>query len=242
MRGNGVALTAAQMKQCDAYTIREMGVPSMVLMERAALAAVDEILSGSDPAFDASYVLCVCGAGNNGGDGVAVARLLSLAGARAEILFVGARTEASVETAQQLRIAENYGVRLIENPASADLPLLLAQSGVTTIVDALFGIGLSRPVCGLHAEVIRACNASPARVLSVDIPSGVSADTGAVMGVAIRADKTVVLAFQKIGLTLEPGKGLAGRTAVRDIGIGPQALVRQGVSRPSNGSSNGLLL
>ncbi|MDR2771816.1 MAG: NAD(P)H-hydrate epimerase [Clostridiales Family XIII bacterium] len=219
MRANELALTAAQMKQCDAYTIHEMGLPSMVLMERAALAVVDALLSGRDPSFDASYVLCVCGAGNNGGDGAAVARLLSITGARAEILFVGERAKASPETAQQLEIAENYGVRLLENPAPEALETLLSRSGVTTIVDALFGIGLSRPLTGLHRELIRACNASPAKRLAVDIPSGVSADTGAVLGVATRADKTVVLAFQKLGLTKEPGKSLAGRTVIRDIGI-----------------------
>jgi NAD(P)H-hydrate epimerase len=207
------------MKEYDAHTIREMGVPSAVLMERAALAVVDELLSGRDPVFDTAYVLCVCGAGNNGGDGAAVARLLSIAGVRAEILFVGERAKATEETAQQLAIAENYGVRVIENPSRDDLRRLLAESGVTTIVDALFGIGLSRSVAGSYGDVILACNASPAKRLAVDIPSGVSADTGAVMGVAIRADKTVVLAFQKWGMTVEPGKSLAGRAVIRDIGV-----------------------
>jgi NAD(P)H-hydrate epimerase len=219
MSRDEIALTAAQMKQCDAYTIHEMGVPSSALMERAALAAVDELLSGVDPVFDTRYVLCVCGAGNNGGDGAAVARLLSIAGLRAEILFIGERAKATEETALQLSIAKNYGVRVIENPKREDLRVLLAEAGVTTIVDALFGIGLSRPVAGLHKDVILACNASPAKRLAVDIPSGVSADTGAALGVAIRADKTVVFAFQKTGMTAEPGKSLAGRTVIRDIGI-----------------------
>ncbi|MDR2355844.1 MAG: NAD(P)H-hydrate epimerase [Clostridiales Family XIII bacterium] len=219
MRENGIALTAAQMKRCDAHTIQKMGVPSMVLMERAALAVVDELLSGRDPVFDKTYVLCVCGAGNNGGDGAAVARLLSIAGLRAEILFVGARDGTSAETARQLKIAENYGVRLIENPAPPAMRDLLVNAGITTIVDALFGIGLSRPVTGPHRDAILACNASPAKRIAVDIPSGVSADTGEVLGVALRADKTVVLAFQKVGMTLAPGKSLAGRTVIRDIGI-----------------------
>jgi NAD(P)H-hydrate epimerase len=219
MQEREIALTAAQMKQCDAYTIREMGLPALVLMERAALAAVDELLSGRDPAFDLARVLCVCGAGNNGGDGAAVARLLSIAGLRAEILFVGERGKATAETARQLKIAENYGVKLFENPAPSDMEKLLSDSGVTTIVDALFGIGLSRPVTGLFQDAILACNASPAKRLAVDIPSGVSADTGEVLGVALRADKTVVLAFQKIGMCLEPGKTLAGRAVIRDIGI-----------------------
>ncbi|MDR2089361.1 MAG: NAD(P)H-hydrate epimerase [Clostridiales Family XIII bacterium] len=219
MREKEIALTAAQMKQCDAHTIHAMGVPSMVLMERAALAVVDELLSGRDPVFDVSHVLCVCGAGNNGGDGAAVARLLTIAGMRAEILFLGERTKVSEETAQQLLIAENYGVGLIENPARDALLPLLSETGVTTIVDALFGIGLSRPLTGMYADVILACNASPAKRLAVDIPSGVSADTGAVLGVAMRADKTVVLAFQKKGMTAEPGRSLAGRQVIRDIGV-----------------------
>jgi NAD(P)H-hydrate epimerase len=214
-----VALTAAQMKAYDAYTIREMGLPSPVLMERAALAVVDELLTGRDPVFDTAHVLCVCGAGNNGGDGAAVARLLSIAGLRAEILFIGERGKVTPETALQLSVAENYGVRIIENPAREGLRALLAEAGVTTIVDALFGIGLSRPVTGLYADVILACNASPAKRLAIDIPSGVSADTGAAPGAAMRADKTVVLAFQKIGMTAEPGKSLAGRAVIRDIGV-----------------------
>jgi NAD(P)H-hydrate epimerase len=214
-----IVLTAEQMRQCDAYTIHEMGVPSMTLMERAALAAVDELLTGRDPVFDTAYVLCVCGAGNNGGDGAAVARILSIAGVRAEILFIGDRSKASVETAQQLRIAENYGVGVLENPAPEALRDLLTEAGVTTIVDALFGIGLSRPVEGLYRDAILACDASPARILAIDIPSGVSADTGEILGVAARADKTVVLAFQKWGMTAEPGRSLAGRMVIRDIGI-----------------------
>ena len=102
MRENEIALTAAQMKRYDAHTIREMGLPALVLMERAALAVADELLTGRDPAFDTARVLCLCGAGNNGGDGVAVARLVSIAGLRAEILFVGDRSKASPETARQL--------------------------------------------------------------------------------------------------------------------------------------------
>ena len=184
MRENEIVLTAEQMRQCDAHTIHGMGVPSMVLMERAALAAVDELLSGRDPVFDTAHVLCLCGAGNNGGDGAAVARILSIAGVRAEILFLGDRDRASVETARQLKIAENYGVEVFENPAPEALKRLLTGAGVTTIVDALFGIGLSRPLAGIYEDAILACNASPAKLLAVDIPSGVSADTGEILGVA----------------------------------------------------------
>ena len=108
---------------------------------------------------------------------------------------------------------------MFENPAPEALKRLLTGAGVTKIVDALFGIGLSRPLAGIYEDAILACNASPARLLAVDIPSGVSADTGEILGVASRADKTVVLAFQKWGMTVDPGKRLAGKTVIRDIGI-----------------------
>jgi NAD(P)H-hydrate epimerase len=219
MAKNEAAVSAAQMKSYDEYTVRQMGVPSSVLMERAALAAVDELTSGRDPAFDLSRVICVCGAGNNGGDGAAIARLLFLAGFHAEIVFIGDAASCSAEAAQQLKIAKNYGVALIENPEPEMLTRMLAKTNVTTIVDALFGIGLSRPITGIHRDAIAACNASPAAVLSVDIPSGISADTGEIQGVAVRADKTVVFAFQKLGMTVDPGMKLAGKTVVRDIGI-----------------------
>jgi NAD(P)H-hydrate epimerase len=221
MSGHEAAISAALMKQYDEYTIKRMGVPSMALMERAALAAVDELMSGRDPVFDLSRVICLCGAGNNGGDGAAVARLLFLAGFDAGVVCIGAEASRSAETAQQLVIAKNYGVAIVENPEAESLTRLLCETGVTTIVDALFGIGLSRPVAGRYRDAIRACNASPARVLAVDIPSGVSADTGEVLGAAVQADKTVVLAFQKLGMTVEPGMSLAGRMVVRDIGIAP---------------------
>jgi NAD(P)H-hydrate epimerase len=223
MFGNEAAISAALMKQYDDYTIRRMGVPSLVLMERAALAVVDELMMGRDPVFNLSRVICLCGAGNNGGDGAAIARLLFIAGFRADIVFIGAEASLSDETARQLMIAKNYGVSIFENPEPESLTHLFIETGATTIVDALFGIGLSRPVAGRHLDAINMCNTSPAKVLAVDIPSGLSADTGEILGAAVQADKTVVLAFQKLGMTVEPGASLAGNTVVRDIGI-----VRQG--------------
>ena len=210
-------VTAEEMKNLDQYTISEMGVPSCVLMERAALSAVTELNRGF--LGPEERVLVVCGSGNNGGDGIAAARLLHLQGVRTEIFFAGSRERMTEETARQWRIAENYQVPFVMNPA---------WNEYTTIVDAMFGVGLSRPVEGARGEIIRCMNASPAKKAALDIPSGVDGDTGQELGIAFRADLTVTFAFRKRGLCLHPGREFAGRVAVTDIGIyrGRQTSVR----------------
>lgn len=215
-------VTAAEMKALDEYTIKNMGVPSMVLMERAALASVEEFLrGGSEPGpwfFDEKKVLCICGAGNNGGDGFAVARLLHMKGIDVSILFVGRKTSLSKETAQQFRIAENYGIPIHENKFD-----IMRKHKYTALIDGIFGIGLARNVQGSYKSLIKEMNeikkSGSVRILSLDIPSGLSADTGEVMGVAVKADKTVTFAFGKIGMTKGQGPEYAGEIAVKDIGI-----------------------
>jgi NAD(P)H-hydrate epimerase len=219
------AITSAEMKALDRHTIEKIGIPSMVLMERAALASVEVLTNRSlhrrCSGFNLDRVVCVCGAGNNGGDGFAVARLLHLAGIRAEVLFVGDRDHMSDETRQQRAIAASVGVKIYDNCLSA-----LIDVRASTIVDALFGIGLTRPLSGIQSEVVHAINESIShrtmdnvRVLALDIPSGISADTGEILGAAVKANVTVTFAYPKIGLTHEPGKAYAGRIIVKDIGI-----------------------
>ncbi|MCC8102856.1 MAG: NAD(P)H-hydrate dehydratase [Clostridiales bacterium] len=193
---------AKQMKACDARTIR-LGIPSMVLMERAAMAVVEEMKNAS---LDLSKVLVVCGSGNNGGDGFAVARML----AHADICFAGKETSMTKETALQRRICENCGLKISSN---------FPEGEYTTIVDAMLGIGLSRPVEGRYAEVISWINAQAAQVVAVDIPSGISADSGRVLGTAVRADLTVTFAARKPGQILYPGAEYCGRLVCRDIGL-----------------------
>lgn len=196
-----------EMKKCDAYTINNIGIPSMVLMERAALGVVEELYDG---AFDLKKVLVVCGKGNNGGDGFAVARLLFLKDIDVKILFVGDEEKCTKETSQQMKIVQNYGIEVCRN---SDF------DQYTTIVDALFGIGLSQAVKGEYADIIDKINKSAAQILSVDIPSGISADTGEIMGIAVKANKTVTFAYNKVGLTIKSGIEYAGIIKVKDIGI-----------------------
>lgn len=199
-------LTAAQMKRADEAAI-EGGMPSLVLMERAALAAAEEIERRD---WDKSRILAVCGTGNNGGDGVAAARILAERGYDVSVCLVGNPEKYSEQMRRQLKIAENYPLTFV-NSFEAD--------EYTVIIDALFGVGLARDLSGGFLEAVKKINEGRARVLSVDLPSGVHTDTGRILGDAVRADVTLALAYKKPGLLLFPGASRAGETIVKKIGI-----------------------
>ena len=198
------AITAEQMRHYDSYTINTIGIPSLVLMERAALAVRDEVLNAFP--LNLQNIVVVAGSGNNGGDGLDVARLLHIAGVKVTILNVGNPDHASNEHQVQDRICQYYKI-----PQTSDLNVLKDAS---LIVDALFGIGIDRPVEGNYATAIEAINNSDAVVVAVDMPSGINTDTGEVMGVAVNATATVTFAVNKVGLTKSAGKKHAGRVVV----------------------------
>lgn len=202
-----IVLNSREMKACDTYTIQQMQVPSVVLMERAALAVKETVVERYGRG---GRVLVLCGSGNNGGDGFAVARLLLLDGIAADVYFAGKEASLTEETALQKKIFENYGGKFCRNPDFGEY---------TVVVDALLGIGLSRPVTGELAKLIEGANESGKPIVAVDIPSGVSADTGQILGSAIRAGITVTFAFAKRGQLLCPGAEYCGELLVRDIGI-----------------------
>lgn len=212
-------LGASAMKAVDKTTIEEKGVPSLVLMERAAMAVVACV---EKYATSESRVGVLCGTGNNGGDGVAVARRLTEAGIFAAVLMKDVQNckeapNATPEFLQQLSMAEAFSVPLCG---------LEDTEGYDIIVDALFGIGLSKPVTGVYAEVLERINAEAHTVIAVDIASGISADTGAVCGVALYADETVTLGAAKFGHLMYPGKEYTGRLTVADIGF-PKSLLQE---------------
>lgn len=200
-------LTGIQMKKCDAAQI-SAGTPSYTLMERAAQAITKEIYRLG---WEKKQILVVCGSGNNGGDGLIAARLLHLAGAHVSICFVGEMERCTPETKQAYTDAAESGVSFVGEPEWESYGL---------IVDALFGIGLSRAPEGVFEQVIRKINHSGAKVLSVDIPSGIDADTGKAPGTAVQADVTVSLAAYKRGHVLGDGVGHSGKVICADIGIG----------------------
>ena len=206
------AITAEQMRHYDSYTINTIGIPSLVLMERAALAVRDEVLNAFP--LNLQNIVVVAGSGNNGGDGLDVARLLHIAGVKVTILNVGNPDHASNEHQVQDRICQYY-----KSPQTSDLNVLKDAS---LIVDAPFGIGIDRPVEGNYATAIEAINNSDAVVVAVDMPSGINTDTGEVMGVAVNATATVTFAVNKVGLTKSAGKKHAGRVVVAsDMGTYP---------------------
>ncbi len=207
-------VTAAQMKQCDDYTIHSTGIPSMVLMERAALSVAEEM---EKEKCDMSSVLVICGAGNNGGDGFALARLLDERGIRVTVAFEGRESSLTEETFRQKNICARCGI----NPCSN-----YREREYTVIIDALFGVGLSRTVEGKYAELIEWMNRQQAFRVAVDIPSGIQADTGRIMGTAVRADLTVTFAYLKLGHILYPGTEYCGKVIRRDIGITADGLRR----------------
>ena len=201
-------VTAAEMKACDRYTTEGFGMPSLVLMERAALACAQELLS--EKRLRGKRTLIAAGCGNNGGDGLAVGRLLMQEGFPVDFWLIGERGRCSPETEKQLEILEKYGCAVLDHRSEREYDI---------IVDAIFGIGLKRPLEGIYAEAVEYVNGSGAFVLSVDIPSGVGADTGRIWGCAVRADVTVTFAFLKRGLLLYPGASCAGRVRLAQIGI-----------------------
>lgn len=199
-------LTACQMQQADRETAAD-GLPAMVLMERAALSAADVL---EDTGWDLDRILVVCGTGNNGGDGAAAARLLAERGYKVFVYLAGNPEKYSEQMRSQLKIAEKYPVTFVNS---------FEKGEYTVIIDAVFGVGLSRPVRGIFAETVEQINRSGSKVLAIDIPSGVDSDTGEILGTAVRADLTVTFAYRKPGHLLYPGAALAGTVVVKKIGI-----------------------
>ena len=249
-------LTAAEMRLCDEYTIHTLGIPSRTLMERAAHSVVQYMTN--DPRFGDGEVLVLCSSGNNGGDGFAAARFLAET-RPVTVCYVGKTTSDSTpdvsrmseECHRQYELAVNAGVSVLLPP---DVALPLGRC--TAVVDAIFGIGLCREVAGETASLFDMINASDTPVLAVDIPSGISADTGEMLGVALRATATVTMQALKAGLLLRDGIDCCGEITIADIGIdlsqvtltralADESLVRRAMpprSRRSHKGSYGTLL
>lgn len=201
-----------EMKAIDAYTINHIGIPSLVLMERAALAAAGEIIARCSKN---DKILAVCGMGNNGGDGVCAARILREAGFDASVLLAGEDKKASLEMKKQLEIGRKTGLPIFSPEDFNNID----WEEYNIIIDSIFGIGLARDVTGSFAGAVDCINKSRALVFSVDIPSGINADTGRVMKKAVKADYTVTFGYNKLGLILYPGALYAGTVITADIGF-----------------------
>ena len=213
--------TAEQMRQLDRMAIEERGIPSADLMERAARALAAEALA---LAGGTGRAVCFCGPGNNGGDGIACARLLLEAGLEVRCVLVGDRERLTPDArTMEARLAAAGG-RL--EPFAPDDPAFAAWClEADVMVDALFGIGLSRPVEGDPLTAVHMMNTCDIPVVSADIPSGVETDTGRVLGAAVKAAATVTFTLPKAGHYVGKGGLCTGQLTVADIGI-PEDLVR----------------
>ncbi len=206
--------TAQLMRQLDQFAIETLKIPSVVLMENAALKVIRHL------DLTQSYFVVICGRGNNGGDGLAVARHLRGLSREVDVYFVGDEAGATPETRLNLTICRNLGINVIMVHEEADLwDLREAVNDADTVIDALFGIGLSRPVEGIQAEVIDIINEMSRNTLSIDIPSGLHADTGEVMGTAVRARTTVTFTCYKKGFLNYATIEDCGEVIVEGIGI-----------------------
>lgn len=210
-------VTSAEMRKYDNNTIEKIGIPGVVLMERAALAVVEQIQG-----YIASHqlknvkILVLAGMGNNGGDGLAIARMLCESDYVVDVWCVGEEAKASGQWKQQREILRSFPV---------DVSGRVSQKEYTILVDALFGVGLSREVSGVYAEAIERFNRLVGYKIAVDIPSGVDADNGKILGCAIKADLTVTFGFCKRGLVMYPGCEMAGTVVTAQIGIGKQSFL-----------------
>ena len=211
--------TVSQMRDMDRTAIEHYGIAEELLMENAGQAAC-EVLNGM-MRVAGKRVLIFCGSGNNGGDGLVLARKLHSLAAEVKVYLLGDPARFNEAARLNLDIVRRLPLDMQQLTASADLSEGLARCDI--VVDAIFGTGLSREVGGLQRQVIELINASGKPVLSLDIPSGVAGDTGQILGTAIRATATVTFGLPKIGNLLYPGFALGGRLHVSHISF-PLAL------------------
>ncbi len=201
------------MQTLDRRAVSEFGIPALALMENAGKAVAALAL---DHFPRAQKIVIVCGKGNNGGDGFAAARYFVEMG-KAPVLFL-------IPNPQELKAEAktNY-----ERARTAGVPFLndLNFKGADLIIDAIFGVGLRSALTGPYLAAVERINASGLPVLSVDIPSGLNADTGQVLGDAVKASVTAALGLPKFGFYAGEGPILTGKIEVLDIGI-PKALLQ----------------
>ena len=203
-------LNGSQMKACDSTVINHDLQKSLELIERASDSCIWHL---QDLDFDRKKCLIVCGKGNNGADGFAIAAKLYKLKIDVEVLVADKNSSFSAEA--------DFYFKQLKMPVFDynEFSEHIDVNSYTLIVDAIFGIGLSRGVEGVYADMIHLINNSDAKVLSVDIPSGISSDNGAIMKAAVNADVTVTFACYKTGQLLYPGKAACGKLYLEDIGI-----------------------
>lgn len=220
-----VLVTAQEMREMDRRTIEEFGIPGLLLMENAGLQVVHHA-ERRFGGWEDKRVLVLCGSGNNGGDGMVVARQIARRGAQVQVVLTADPDKVKGDALTNLHIVQKLGLPLHVLRSVEELDAIW-ERGWHLVVDALLGVGITGEVRGLVGEVIRFLERrTDVPIVAVDIPSGIDADTGAVCGCAVRATLTVTFGAMKVGLAVYPGAEYAGEVVVADIGI-PEEVVAQ---------------
>lgn len=223
--GAGVRiLTSSAMREVDRSAIEDLGIPSVVLMENAALGVVEAVCEQFP---EASTAAVYCGPGNNGGDGFAIARHLMVRGFQASVVVATGGREYDGDAALQLEILRNMGVDPFVLAADEPVGAAIEKGrSAEVVIDALFGTGLSRALDGQFAQLVLALNELAGRRVAVDLPSGLSGDTGRLLGHHVEADLTVTFAAPKFAHVFSPAASAMGTLVVTDLGI-PEELVER---------------
>jgi hydroxyethylthiazole kinase-like uncharacterized protein yjeF len=221
-------LDAAQMRNIDRRTTERFGVPSIVLMENAALAVVDAVF---DHYPDCGRVALLCGTGQNGGDGFAVARHLENRGVVPVVIVAGDRAAIRGDALTNFITCERLGIPIYDLREPDDLETILAHAAdADLIVDAIFGTGLNRPPSGLFEDLIRAIAELRIPVLAVDLPSGANASSAVPFEPCVQAEVTVTFAAPKLCHVFEPAAQYCGEVVVADISIPEIAIEEEAVT------------
>lgn len=228
-----ISVDSKTMREIDKYCIEKLGIPGIILMENAAIKVAEEV-EGVLSSLERDRVVIVCGVGNNGGDGIAVARHLYLKGYKISVFIVGKLEKGSDDFNANLQILKNINIiennkifiNVIKDENFGEFKNSISKTSV--VVDGIFGTGLKRDVEGIYKRVISEINNSKKHIISIDVPSGLNSDDGNVMGISIEADETITLQLYKTGFLNEDARRYCGDIRVVDIGIPRKVIENMG--------------
>jgi len=217
-------VTSEQMRRIEQIAIEDLGIPSILLMENAAIRLSEHCLKAIDGIKNPKVVI-ICGPGNNGGDGMALARLLFNKGVEIKVILAGDMNTVKDDPATYLGIIKKLDIPIESIPLNGDHADISRDiRDCDLLVDALLGTGQTRNIGGSYKYIVETINNYAKHIISVDIPTGVNSDNGQIMGCAVKADQTITFGHPKIGIYTHPGAAYAGKIHIEDIAI-PPALI-----------------
>ncbi len=225
------SVSVAEMQELDRKAIEDIGIPSIVLMENAGRGISEYVQN-----LAVKRVAIFCGTGNNGGDGFVTARHLFRYGLEVDVYIVGGAFRIKNDPLINLNILKKIGVKIQEIDRPIDFKADL-------VIDAVFGIGLKGEIREPVRSIIKSLNETKIPIVSIDVPSGVNADTGEILGEAVKAKKTITMQFSKKGFYINKGPEYTGEVIVVDIGIAnhPSTSLRTGERQTTNNVRNSRL-